>query len=463
MKNHKRQFIKSIFVFFTILLSCFLLNSSLSATEKPVWENWNFPSNPVRGGDYRIAATVDIGLMNPHHWPVLNWDLIDMLFEQYVVAAEGAIINPWIATSWNYRNPTTFVMKFRQGGSFHDGSPLNAAAVKTNLEWILDKKNGCWDRTYISAIKSMKVEDEYTLIIHFDKPFAIFLSQLQMNPGYGISVNALKADIAIREKVKLSTKIKSSRKKLAKAEKKAKKESSKGQAAVKKANKKVKKAKKSLAKLEKQFAKASKIAGDAQSTDVFPVGTGPFKFDSRITGNWVKVKRNPNYWYGKTVGRPDVPYFDSIRVDVIPDSSVQLANLRVGKIHEMELSPALYNMLSKKSDPVVHVDAVRMPHTDYLKFNHAKGPCQDIRVRKAISHAINRQALLAGARFGLGELASCVFPGNQWSHNPELKPVGFNPELSRSLLKEAGSSEGLTIRGHASNTTMNTTLASAIN
>jgi len=462
MKNNKKQIIRRISILIAILLSCFLVNGNLYALEKPVWESWKFPSKPVRGGDYSIAATVDIGLMNPHHWPVMNWDLIDMLFEQYIAAAEEAIFSPWIATSWHYRNPTTFVIKFRDGVSFHDGSPLNAAAVKYNFEWILDKKNGCWDRAYISEIKSMDVEDEYTLAIHFKKPFAIFLSQLQMPPGYGISVNALKADIAIRAKEKLEGKIKNGRKKLAKAEKKAKKASAKGEAAVNKANKKVEKAKKALVKLEKQYAKASKEAGNAKKTDVYPVGTGPFMFDSRVTGNWVKVKRNPNYWYGKTVGRPEIPYFDSIKVIVIPDSSVQLANLRTGKIHEMELSPALYNMLSKKADPVIRVDAVRMPHTDFVRFNHAKGPCKDIRVRKAISHAIDRKALLFGARFGLGEIASCIFPGDNWSHNPALKPVAFDPELSRKLLKEAGYADGLKIKGHSNNTPINTTLTTAI-
>ncbi|MBC8421228.1 MAG: hypothetical protein H8E10_21835, partial [Desulfobacterales bacterium] len=90
MKNNKKQIIRGISILIAILLSCFLVNGNLYALEKPVWESWKFPSKPVRGGDYSIAATVDIGLMNPHHWPVMNWDLIDMLFDQYVVAAESA-------------------------------------------------------------------------------------------------------------------------------------------------------------------------------------------------------------------------------------------------------------------------------------------------------------------------------------------------------------------------------------
>ncbi|MCP4624141.1 MAG: ABC transporter substrate-binding protein [bacterium] len=441
---------------------CLFFGNIVSAMEKPEWEKWEAPGTPVRGGEYRLAATVDVGLLNPHHWPVLNWKVIDMMMEQHIVAADKVIFNPWLASSWHYRNPTTFVIKFREGIYFHDGSPLNAAVAKYNFEWILEKKNGCWDRSYITAIKSMHVEDEYTLAVKFKKPFAIFLAQLQMPPGYAISVNALKGDLAIREAKKLATKIKTAKKKLAKAEKKAKKAAAKGEAAIKKAGKKVKKTKKALAKLEKKFAKASKLAAGAKETDVYPVGTGPYMFDSRSSGNWIRVKRNPKYWYGKTVGRPNIPYFDSVRIDVIPDSSVQLANLRVGKIHEMQLSPSLYNMLSYRKDPSIRVDSMRMLHSEFVELNHAKGPCRDIRVRKAISHAIDRKALLFGVRFGLGELASCIFPGKLWSHNPNLSPVAYDPELSRRLLKEAGYGDGLTIKGHSLNTPEFNTLASAL-
>ena len=110
MKNHKRQFIKSIFAFFTILLSCFLLNSSLSATEKPVWENWNFPSNPVRGGDYRIAATVDIGLMNPHHWPINDFNVI-MQIRRSLLCRKKA--NCYANLIWHQESANAFKRLFK--------------------------------------------------------------------------------------------------------------------------------------------------------------------------------------------------------------------------------------------------------------------------------------------------------------------------------------------------------------
>jgi ABC-type transport system substrate-binding protein len=94
--------------------------------------------------------------------------------------------------------------------------------------------------------------------------------------------------------------------------------------------------------------------------------------------------------------------------------------------------------------------------------NHAKGPCKDIRVRKAISHAIDRKALIVGTQFGLAREASCFYPGDHWAHNPHLRPVCYDPELSRRLLAEAGYEKGLTIGGTAGNDTNSRAISVAL-
>ncbi len=84
-------------IIIAIISYCVFFSHTVLAQDKPAWEKWDSPGKPVRGGDYRIAATVDVGLLNPHHWPVMDWNVIDMLFEQYVVSADDAIFRPWIA------------------------------------------------------------------------------------------------------------------------------------------------------------------------------------------------------------------------------------------------------------------------------------------------------------------------------------------------------------------------------
>ena len=135
---------------------------------------------------------------------------------------------------------------------------------------------------------------------------------------------------------------------------------------------------------------------------------------------------------------------------VIPDPSVQLANLRAGKIHSMGVSKSQYSMIKETSN--LKLFSYSGNHQVGLRFNNAKGPFQDIRVRKAVSHAIDRKAIIAGTQFGQAIPASCMYPGDHWCHNPELNPVPYNPELARKLLAEAGYPNGLTVKGHGGNT-----------
>ncbi|MCP4756734.1 MAG: ABC transporter substrate-binding protein [Proteobacteria bacterium] len=213
--------------------------------------------------------------------------------------------------------------------------------------------------------------------------------------------------------------------------------------------------------MQKRNIKISERAKGVKPVDTHPVGTGRFMLEEGSPGNYLKLKRNPNWWFGKAIGRPEMPYPDGLKIVVIPDDSIKLANLRAGKIDSLTLSSmATYSLI--KSDPNFKV-GVR-PYNDIisLRFNTVKGPCRDIRVRKAISHAIDRRALVHGIRFGQAIVAHGNFTPTHWCHNPELEPVEFNPELSRKLLVEAGYTDDLTIKGFMGNLSESVAVATAI-
>src|SRR5262245_59397652 len=202
------------------------------------------------------------------------------------------------------------------------------------------------------------------------------------------------------------------------------------------------------------------LKADPEKFDSQPVGSGPYMLEGASPDNFLKLKRNPNWWFAKASGNPDMPYFDGIHVSIVPDPAVRLANLRAGKIDALNLDKSQYAAL--KGDPNFNV--YRFPQNWLIgaRFNCTKGVFQDIRLRKAVSHAIDRKALIAGTQFGLGRVASCMFPSDHWCHNPELQPVAYDPDLSKKLLAEAGHANGLTIKGYYPNTSIAQTIAEAV-
>jgi ABC-type transport system substrate-binding protein len=466
MRAARKTFKHFSLLILTIALVSIPLNGSAfeqGEDFKASWYRWDkeyWPSEPVRGGTLHTAAKMYIGLMNPHHWPVNDWVAIGYFYE-LMVYNDGNYKPgiPWLMRTWKYEDPVTVITTLQKEVRFHDGTLMDAEAVRYNVEWIRNKKSGAFSRGYFRPLKSVEVLDEYTLKWTFNKPWAGFVGTVGY-VLYILSKQALMDDEILREAKARARYVKKAEKKLAKAEKKAGSAASKGEAAVKKAAAKVKKAKKALAEARAENAKVADKAKQAKNTDTNPIGTGPFILEEARPGNYLKVRRNPNWWFGRSIGRPDMPYYDGIKITVIPDPAIQLANLRAGEIDISSIDKAQYEMV--KDNPKLNVYVSPGSFTAALYFNHAKGPCRDIRVRKAISHAIDRKALVNGTQFGFGVVASGIYPKRHHARNPDLKPVTYDPALSKKLLIEAGYADGLKIKGHMGNSVESVTLTEAL-
>jgi len=412
---------------------------------KPSWWKWGkeyYPEKPVRGGYFRVSATRGVGLMNPNHWPVNNWVFLAGIYDRLIFPdGDHRAVVPWLAKYWEYESDLAIKMKLRKGVKFHDGTEFNAHGLKYQTDWILDRKSGAWSRNWLRPLKSIEVIDDYTVRWHLKEQWAGFFDIFANVPGWLISTKALKADVAMKSVERLKGKIKLAEKKVSKAEKKAKKTSGKK---AKKAAKKLKKERKKLARLNKQMAEAQVLAKGAKSLDEWAVGSGPWMVEEVSPDNKYVTKRNPNWWFGKAVGKPDMPYFDGNITIVIPENSVKLANLKAGKIDTLGIQKSQYSQV--KDDPKLDVWITPLNFNIYCSFNH-KSVFKDIRLRKAVSHAIDRKALIAANEGGFGRVASCFFPEDHFAHNPNLKPIKYDPELSRRLVKEAGYPNGLKIKG----------------
>jgi len=457
-RKEKENSLVMRFCFILLLTMTFLVSTSgiSLAEDKPSWKQhkpwmeWGeayWPTKPVRGGYFRTASSAYVGNMNPNHWPINDWGIIMHYYEGLTATdAKFRQRNAWLLDRWEFTDPLTVVMVLKKGITFHDGAVFNAKGLKYQYDWMKDKKNGCWTRSMLDRFKSVEVVDEYTLKWTTYKPWGSFPVGFF---GFVISPKALEKDYALKETEKLKKRVQLRKKKLAKYEKKAAKLAATGGAKHKNAESKVNKTRKIIVELEAKYKKAAVMSKGHISTDLMPVGTGRYILEEARPGNYIKSKRNPNWWFGQSIGHPDMPYFDGRIVMIIPDPATRLANLRAGKIDALGIEKSFHRLI--KDDPKYKVFVNPINFTIGLNFNQKSKAIGDIRVRKAISHAIDRRALIHGTQFGLGRNASCVFPGDHWAHNPALKPVSHDPKLSKKLLAEAGYANGLSIKGYTLN------------
>jgi len=166
------------------------------------------------------------------------------------------------------------------------------------------------------------------------------------------------------------------------------------------------------------------------------VGTGPFMLKEYVEETRTVLKANPDYFEG-------APLVDGITYLIIPDEASRIAALRTGEIHMTSLSDAASAGLAARSEGV---KVVSQPTTDYylLGINTAREPFTDIRVRQALSLAIDRQAVVNSVFFGEGMVTGPIVPTlGDWAVPPEKLPY-YQPniEKAKELLAEAGYPDG---------------------
>ncbi len=177
----------------------------------------------------------------------------------------------------------------------------------------------------------------------------------------------------------------------------------------------------------------------ADNAGVKPVGTGPFMFQERREGDQITIVRNPDYW-----GEPVA--LESATFKFISDPTAAFGALMAGDIDAFPAFPSPETLVQFESDPRYNVIIGSSEGETILSTNNKSEILSDVRVRKAIAHAINRQEIIDGAMFGYGTPIGTHFA----PHNPDYLDLtsnsAFDQELSKSLLAEAGYSDGLTLR-----------------
>ena len=176
----------------------------------------------------------------------------------------------------------------------------------------------------------------------------------------------------------------------------------------------------------------------AADTATKPVGTGPFVFEKWVQGDRVEIVKNADYW-----GTP--VQLDKAVFKFISEPTAAFAAIMAGDVDAFPNYPAPENLAQLDADPRYSVVLGSTEGETILSMNHGSPPLDDVRVREAIAHAINREEIIDGAMFGYGTPIGTHFAPHNPAYVDLTSQSDFDPEKSKALLADAGFSDGLTL------------------
>ena len=300
------------------------------------------------------------------------------IFETLVTTPdESTDVVPGLAESWQTSpDGLTWTFKLRRGVRFHDGTPLDAQAVKFTFDRVIDPghphaKSGKWSFVvgYLSSVKSVDAVDPLTVQLNLKYPTASLLALLALPNCAIVSPTA--------------------------------------------------------------FAKAP------DDFNQQPVGSGRYRFESWDRGSRLVLRRHDDYWGVK--GKPARLVYRPI-----PEANGRVAELLTGGADLiLPIPPDFVERLERTTGITVH----RKPGLTvwYVGFNVDKKPFTDKRVRQALNHAVNREAIVRDILKGTGIPAvGPLLPGT-WGFEPDVRRYPYDPAAARRLLAEAGYPGGFEI------------------
>ncbi|MEM9550691.1 MAG: ABC transporter substrate-binding protein [Pseudomonadota bacterium] len=166
-----------------------------------------------------------------------------------------------------------------------------------------------------------------------------------------------------------------------------------------------------------------------------PVGTGAYTFAEWVQGDRISLARNADYW-------GDAPPLETATFKFISDPTAAFAAVMAEDVDAFIGFPAPENLPQFEADPRFQVLVGSTEGETILSTNNKKPPFDDIRVRQAVAHAIDRQAIIDGAMFGYGTPIGTHFAPHNPAYVDLTEQSAFDPDKARSLMAEAGFADG---------------------
>lgn len=338
---------------------------------------------PKQGGTLVFARGADSPGLDPAYETDGNSFMVcDNIYDALVgFMPESTALTPSLATSWDIsEDGMTYTFHLREGVSFHDGTPFNADAVVFSHGRQMKDKSKAKFFSKQWGWPEQAPAAEYWLSMEMDD----IIESIEAKDDYTVVYKLKRPEAPF------------------------------------------------LANMAMDFADiVSPTAVLKHGADYItnPVGTGPFKFVSWQKNDRITLERNDDYWDG-------APYLDKVLFRVIPDNSVRFLELMSGNVHICQY-PNPEDVELAKSNGNLEVITQPGMNVGYLSFNHTKELWQDARIRRAIAHAVNKQAIVDNIYYGMGVPAVNTIPPTMWGYNNDITDYEYNPEKARQLLKEA--------------------------
>jgi peptide/nickel transport system substrate-binding protein len=164
-----------------------------------------------------------------------------------------------------------------------------------------------------------------------------------------------------------------------------------------------------------------------------PLGTGPYRVAEWRTGEFIRLERVPDYWQG-----PGLPKISALVFKFLSNTNTRINQLKSGEVHMVVMMPF------DKHREVAAVPGIAIHRTPGNAYEHVTlnqkhfPPFADVRVRQALTHAIDRDLITTTILDGLAPIAHGPLQPVSWAHNPDVTVYAFDPARARQLLDQAG-------------------------
>ena len=195
--------------------------------------------------------------------------------------------------------------------------------------------------------------------------------------------------------------------------------------------------------LSAEYADFLLSRGTPERIDYYPVGTGPFKFESYRKDHYIRFLRNEHYWGEQSLpeGQTNTEH---LIYDITPKSSIRLAKLITGECDAIAF-PAQTELEVIRNREELELSEKPGLNIGFWAFNTNRPPFDNPDVRKALALAIDKNTLLEAVYFDSATRAKTLLPTASWAFQSDAEDTAYNPVLAKKLLTEAGIEPGFTM------------------